>query len=131
MAATLDLLPDAAEQVLAVVAPPRSPGARPSTGPGSWTRRELLLWWRDRNHRDPIGGVRLDWDDDVERVAIAQHYHTWNTPEQVVSLIGSASSRAAMGDLWAALRPHDRQLYRRRAAVLLALALALADKITL
>jgi hypothetical protein len=71
--------------------------------------------------------VRLDWDDDVDRVGVAAHYLSWNTPEQVVSLVASPSSRAAMSDLWAALRPHLRQLYRRRAAVLL----ALADEITL
>jgi hypothetical protein len=53
--ATVDLLPEATEQRLAVVVSPSSPGARPSTGPSTWTRRELLLWWRDRNYRDPVG----------------------------------------------------------------------------
>jgi hypothetical protein len=125
--ATVDLLPTATEQLLAVVVSSSSPGARRSTAPAAWTRRELLLWWRDRNYRDPVGGVRLDWDDDVQRVALAAHYLSWNTPEQVVSLVASPTSRPAMRGLWAALRPHDRQLYRRRAAVLL----ALADQITL
>jgi hypothetical protein len=124
---TVDLLPEATQQLLAVAVSPSSAGARPSTGPATWTRRELLLWWRDRNYRDPVGGVRLDWADDVERVALGAHYLSWHTPEQVASLVASPTSRAAMSDLWPALRPRDRQLYRRRAAVLL----AVADQITL
>ncbi|MDX6727103.1 MAG: hypothetical protein QOK49_1908 [Baekduia sp.] len=120
MAATAEL--DIAPAVLELLQEIRvsSTGARP--GPASWSRRELLRWWRDRNHRDPVGGVRLDRDDDVERAAIAGHVMAWNTPEAVASMLATESSRAALSDLWAALRPSARQLYRRRAAIVLAAA---------
>jgi hypothetical protein len=78
-------------------------GARP--GPATWSRLELLRWWRDPNYRDPIDRAALDWTDDVERVAIAAHLMASNTPETVASMLGSESSRAAMSDLWAALGP--------------------------
>jgi hypothetical protein len=113
---------DIAPEVLELLEEVRvsSTGARP--GPASWSRRDLLLWWRDRNYRDPVGGVRLDWDDAVERVAIAGHFMSWNTPEAVASMLATESSRAAMSDLWAAMQPSARQLYRRRAAIVLAAA---------
>jgi hypothetical protein len=74
-------------EVLQLLDQPRasSTGARP--GPATWPRRDLLGWWRDRNYRDPVGGVRLDFDDAVERVAIAQHLLSWNTPQTVASMI--------------------------------------------
>jgi hypothetical protein len=42
--ATVHLLPKATEQLLAVAVSSSSPAARPSSGPATWTRRELLLW---------------------------------------------------------------------------------------
>jgi hypothetical protein len=124
---TLDLLAGGDDAVIVAL---RS--TSPTPGPGdtrvaAWSTEELLRWWRTRNYRDPAGlaTITLDWDDDVERVAIAAHFLTWNTPEAVASMVGTPTSRSAMADVWAAIRPPERQLLRRRAAILIAVYLGI------
>jgi hypothetical protein len=121
VAATIDLLTGDEDRAIGKVAAMRSEGTRPRIGPATWTRQELLIWWDNRSYRDPLGDVSCDWDDDVERLAIALLYLSWNTPEQIASLLASPSARAAMSGLWAALRPTDRQYLRCRAVLLLIL----------
>jgi hypothetical protein len=70
----------------------RSGGARHTVLTDPWTLDELLTWWRDRNHRDPLQRSELDWGDAVERVALACHFSSWNSPEEVRSLLTTPSS---------------------------------------
>src|SRR4051812_33491957 len=84
-----------------------------------WSTAEQLAWWRERNYRDPCACSALDWSDHIEVVAIVRHSLTWNTPATVPSLLDAASSREAMSALWIGMRPGQRQLHRRCAALLL------------
>jgi hypothetical protein len=122
-ATTIDLL-DVDRDAVDVVT--RSPGARPERE-APWTSEELLRWWRQRNYRDASTGPRLDWHDEIERVAIASHLRSWNPPEAVGSMVAAESSRDAMAELWAAMRPERRQLLRRRALLVLVLSVAARD----
>jgi hypothetical protein len=113
----------AADGLLALaVAAHRRDTAAGDVGPCHWTPDELLVWWRDRNYRDPAGTPVIDWRDPVDCVAVTMHAWNWHTPESVRSLLDHQSSRYALDDIWCALTPERRQLLRRRACLALAVA---------
>jgi hypothetical protein len=72
---------------------------------------------------DAIRDGRVDFADPLERAAIAMHRMTFATPEDVASLLnGGDHRRDELAYTWRRLAPHERHLWRRRAAVILAVA---------
>lgn len=86
------------------------------------TAQEAFTFHRARAFRDPdedrVEGVL--WEDDpVEVVAIMAIAMSFQTPDEAWSNRTSPSGRAKLDELWCAKSPEGRQLYRRRAGVIL------------
>jgi hypothetical protein len=80
---------------------------------------------RARNYRDPDEEpAALDWADPVARVAVALNALAYNTPETVGGMVTGEKGREELAYTWSRLHPTDRQLLRRRAAILLGIGAA-------
>jgi hypothetical protein len=80
---------------------------------------------RARNYRDPDEEpAALDWGDPVARVAVALHALSYNTPETVGGMVTGEKGREELAYTWSRKHPTDRQLLRRRAAILLEIGAA-------
>jgi hypothetical protein len=85
-----------------------------------FTPQQAYDFHRARAYRDPddpLDGVI--WDDPLEAVAIAMLAVGFETPDGAWSLVSSAKGRTALDKTWCFHSPADRQLYRRRAGVVL------------
>lgn len=75
---------------------------------------------RTRNYRDPDEEPTvLDWSDPVARVAVALNALKYETPEATGGMVTGEKGRELLAYTWARLGATDRQLLRRRAAILL------------
>jgi hypothetical protein len=75
---------------------------------------------RARNYRDPDDDpASLDWANPVDRCASALRAFTYETPETVGGMVTGEKGRAELEATWARLQATERQLWRRRAAILL------------
>lgn len=76
---------------------------------------------RDNHYRDPVElaerGI-VDFEDPLERAAIAAHRLSFATPAEVVSLLTGEEGREALRYTWLRLLPTDRQFHRHRADVI-------------
>lgn len=83
--------------------------------------------WRARAYRDPDATPEaIDLRDPVDRLAAFMYGYTFNTPEQAHGNVTSAAVKGegAIVATWARLEPVARQLWRRRAALAIDLALS-------
>lgn len=77
---------------------------------------------RETNYRDPVEPFTIDdvdFDDALERAAIAAQRMTFASPAEAASLF-ARSQRPALAYTWAAIDAPLRQLWRQRADVVLA-----------
>lgn len=73
--------------------------------------------WEARNYRDhDRGRTRIDWADDVERLAVALRAMTYLPAADVAGMVSGKAGRSELGQTWIAMQPPDRQVWRRRAA---------------
>jgi hypothetical protein len=63
---------------------------------------------------------RVDFDDPLECAAIAAHRMTFATPEDVGGMLTGPHGRDELACTWLRLEAHERHLWRRRAAIILA-----------
>lgn len=81
-----------------------------------------------RTYQDPDGlaAGNVDLTDPLERAAIVLQRMTFATPEDVGGMLTGERGRTELVYTWLRLKPHDRHLWRRRAAAAVA-ALELAE----
>jgi hypothetical protein len=68
---------------------------------------------------DGLPGDALDFDSAVDRVAALLHRLEFATPDEAAGLVASPFGQTGLAHTWKRLPVERRQLYRRRAGVLL------------
>lgn len=73
---------------------------------------------RDYNYRDPVAlevEHKVDFEDPLERAAIAMHRSTFEVCADVAGALTSEHGRQGLRFTWLRLEAVDRQRWRRRA----------------
>lgn len=77
---------------------------------------EALASTRMRAYRDHENGI--DLNDPIEAAAALEHRMRFEVPETAASMLDSAKGHEEMLVAWGRLSPSDRQLHRRRVAMI-------------